>query len=221
MRRSSTTDLIGKTWGFLTVTRFLRWEPRTDGGQRPIWELQCECGNFIELPRSEVVRARQKACGCKTNALISAAQTGSGDGRAKHPLYNPWRMARYRCSKPTAPAWGNYGGRGIAMCERWYSDFWAFVEDMEPTWGAGLELDRIDNDGDYEPSNCRWASVAEQATNRRGSIWVDETPWGPLPLSELARRIGVGYTTLLYRWDRGVRGEQLLETPDTGRKFST
>lgn len=87
------------------------------------------------------------------------------------PIYNSWCHMRRRCNDPKNQDYYNYGARGIKVCERWES-FSNFVEDMYSTWQEGLSLDRIDNDGSYNPENCKWSCRADQNTNRRNTNWI-------------------------------------------------
>ena len=93
---------------------------------------------------------------------------------------------RRRCLQPNDKDWNNYGARGITVCERWATSFDAFWEDMGPTYKPMLSLERVDNNGPYSPSNCRWATAQEQARNTRNTVWLD-TPKGRMPLEDAAK----------------------------------
>lgn len=130
-------------------------------------------------------------------------------GLTGHPLYDVWNDARQRCSNPNHPGWVNYGGRGIAVCAEWREDFAQFLADVgerppdPPDWPSSVSfwsLDRIDNDGDYEPSNVRWADPITQRRNQRASTHCpgcqcdDATPYPPvnatlpIPITEIEHR---------------------------------
>jgi hypothetical protein len=132
-----------------------------------------------------------------------------------HPIYTAWRHMIDRCSNPESMQFKHYGGRGIAVCERWQT-FENFRDDMQATWRPGLSIDRINNNGGYEPGNSCWATRVMQARNTRRNRWID-TPWGRLTAIEAANRSGIRYTTLLGRlrandpalFDESHRGRRL------------
>jgi hypothetical protein len=122
---------------------------------------------------------------------------------AANPLRKIWNHIRDRCTNPRVAAFKHYGGRGIAMCDRWRDDFEAFQADMLPTYRRGLTIERIDNNGPYSPENCRWATKAEQNRNKRNNVLV-ETPSGPMRMAEAAERYGINHGTLRNRRHRGT-----------------
>lgn len=107
------------------------------------------------------------------NGDRSGASNGRWNGGATdHPLYWTYHDMFARCERETHQRYEDYGGRGIAVCERWRESFWTFVDDMGDR-PAGRVLDRIDNDGDYRPDNCRWATLSQSSRNRRRTGWRD------------------------------------------------
>lgn len=126
--------------------------------------------------------------------------------------YRTWINMKSRCYTPTSTGYKDYGGRGIKVCERWLHSFGAFLEDMGPRPSPEHSIDRIDCDGDYEPSNCRWATRTEQARNFRANRIV-EAFGRSMTLAEAAEQSGLPYNTVLYRLKRGWTLDQALTLP--------
>lgn len=125
------------------------------------------------------------------------------------PEYTTWASLKHRCNSPGNTHYKYYGGRGIRVCDRWSKSFIAFLEDMglRP---QGMAIERIDNDGDYEPGNCRWATRAEQSLNRRGAVQLTHNG-ETLTQSAWARRIGVSHKTVEYWLKRDLTIAEICE----------
>lgn len=123
-------------------------------------------------------------------------------GMTKTPEYQAWRLMRYRCNSPRMANYRWYGERGIAVCDLWQSSFESFYADMGPRPGPEYSLDRIDNDGNYEPGNCRWATRSEQSSNRRTTRLI-AFKGVTMTVKAWSTQIGISRELLKYRLDHG------------------
>ena len=154
-------DLTGQRFGRLIAIEPI--EERKD--THIIWRCLCDCGNECFVKSSRLINGATKSCGCFAREQSSKRATTHGISGT--PIYKIWASIIYRCENPNCPAYKNYGGRGIKICERWRKSFEAFYADVgDPP--KGKSFDRYpNNDGDYEPTNWRWATASEQVANSR------------------------------------------------------
>jgi hypothetical protein len=133
--------------------------------------------------------------------------------RERQKLFWVWCAMRYRCLKPTDPGYKNYGGRGISVCNQWAKSFKQFLLDMGPRPSSKHSIERIDNDGNYEPNNCHWGTRRQQNSNRRNCIYV-VIDGKRMTLKEACRQRGLKYRAVHKRiMDRGWSAERALSTP--------
>lgn len=195
-------NLVGEKFERLLVNQYSR---KTKGGHS--WVCLCDCGKTVVILHGNLVYNRTLSCGCLRNERTRAASTTHGLSRSKE--HNAWKKMRSRCLNPNDNGFKFWGGRGIKICSRWAHDFSAFFEDMGICPNSGYSIDRIDNNGDYSPENCRWASPKEQARNTRKNI-ILEIDGESLCLAAWSEKTGIPYHTLYGRVQRGWPKDRVI-----------
>lgn len=206
-------DLTGQKFGRLTAI--------CNTGRRQlrnfIWKFRCDCGVEIERPYGEVRRGNVQSCGClqregAAQRLKAVTHLGTASvtthGMTGTPTFISWDSMKQRCLNHRHKSFPQYGGRGIKVCDRWLESFENFMADMGER-PDGMTLERDDVDGDYEPSNCHWATAKEQGNNRRNNRMLSHAG-ETMTVKEWADRIGISDKALLYRINNGWSTEEAL-----------
>lgn len=201
----------GDVFSRLTLVKNLGPRP---GGGGDRWELRCECGKTIVSKISHIRNGKTRSCGCfgieRRSGPKPERQT---HGLSHSPEYRSWSSMKSRCSDPNNPKFPLYGARGIRVCDRWLS-FENFFADMGPRPSDGHSVDRVNSNGDYEPSNCRWATDVEQNNNRSCNRIVDVNG-RKQTVTQWAREAGVHEETIRSRLRAGWSADRAVFTPPT------
>lgn len=196
---SNHLDLAGEIFGRLTVLEFA--DKAKCGHKR--WLCRCDCGTEIVVWGSSLKTGNTKSCGCLKREVRTT------HGLHRHPLYNAWENMNARCANPNNKKYTDYGGRGISVCTEWRSDFQAFYDwAVANGWELGLELDRVNNNGNYKADNCRWATRTQQNRNTRANIMHNGKC-----LSQWCEELRLPYHTIFCRVNRGWPFDRALNTP--------
>lgn len=186
-------NLLDERFGRRTVVAYLGKNSRG----KAIWECECDCGDVSPVLGNLLLSGGGLSCGC---LQIDLARTN--DGASGHPAYRCWVAMIQRCCNPNNEDFHHYGGRGIVVCQRWKDSFFAFAEDMGNRPSPEHKIERIDNDGNYTPENCRWATQLEQTNNKRTNHKITHDGQ-TRTIAEWSRIIGVGQKTICQRLLRG------------------
>lgn len=199
-------NLTGKRYGRLKVVKYIGIKDT-----HKAYLCKCDCGNEKIMKSSDLRSGRVRSCGCyRTQYMINKNTT---HGLRKHRLYGIWNNIKSRCTNPNSDSYNRYGGRGIKMCAEWKDNFKAFYDwSMENGYKENLTIDRINNDGNYEPDNCRWVTDKKQANNRNNNknfTLNNETK----TLTEWCEHFNINYRTVQDRLKRGWSIKRALTEP--------
>ena len=205
-------DLTGKIFGRLTVIK--RVENSKSGEAR--WLCLCSCGNYKEVQANNLKSGQVQSCGCFRREVSSLGN--KSHGMTKSRIYRIYQHMKDRCYRVTDKKYQRYGGRGIKICDEWLDDFMKFYNwSIQNGYKENLTIDRIDNDGNYEPQNCRWTTRKEQNRNYSRNIlltYKGETKC----MIEWGEKLGIKYNTLRNLIKKGFSIEDIMSQNKLNRQ---
>jgi hypothetical protein len=210
-------NLIGRRFGRLLVTSFAGMVGTAGSRTRASWVCTCDCGATVQVFGNRLATGNTTSCGCRKREIQN------GSVRVTHGLkhtleYGAWTKMKSRCFNSHTKSFPRYGGRGITVCDRWLT-FANFISDMGMRPTTQHTIERIDNNGNYCPENCRWATRSEQNVNQERNRKI-EFNGKVLCLSEWAAVLGINHGTLVSRMDRnGWSVERAFTTPPRQMRF--
>lgn len=208
-------DETGNRYGRLTVVKRV---PDTDrvNRKRTLWLCKCDCGKEIIARGWDLRKGHYISCGCSLHD-----GHGKKHGDCNTRLYSIWHNMRHRCAGAYSSCYYRYGGRGITVCDEWSDSYETFRDwALSNGYADNLTIDRIDYNGNYEPSNCRWVTIQQQLLNTSRNHFL-ECDGVRMTVKEWADRIGVKKETIYTRLQRGWTDEQAIKTPvaNCGRRM--
>lgn len=190
LRFGQTIDLTGKVFGRLTVIEKFYPDEATitpSAKNRTHWRCLCECGNERVVLGKYLMKGDSTSCGCHS--------LERSYGQTKNPEYCVWSGMKHRCYDKDNEKYPDYGARGITVCDRWLVSFSNFLEDMGKRTSPKHTIDRRDNDGNYEKSNCRWATSRQQTRNKRNNHWIEHNGMKMI-MNDWAEYFGIDQSSL-------------------------
>lgn len=200
-------DITGNRYGrLIVIERVNQISKKTTR-----WLCLCDCGKKIESNKNNLINGHTKSCGCLSRDTKLGRATRTTHGQSRTRLYHIWQSMKQRCCDKNVKEYALYGARGIGICEEWLT-FENFYKWASSGYESKLTIDRIDNNGNYEPSNCRWATVADQNRNKRNNHIIC-IHGEKKCLSDWSRDLNIPKSTIINRLNRGMPCEDALKMP--------
>lgn len=216
--RTRSKDISGQRFGMLVAVNY----EYTDNSRNRHWKCICDCGKITYPSAGSLLQGNTTSCGCKrienANAANNARRTYAGEYINGHTrLYNIWHGMCQRCHDPNSTGYANYGAKGIIVCKEWRENPLIFQKwALENGYTDDLSIDRIDFNGNYEPSNCRWVTREVQDNNKRTNVFLDYNG-KHMTIAQWARELNISYSVIQHRIKAGWTVEDALTKPSMRR----